>query len=96
MSEIGSVLAKELGADRVAEDAETLATHRVDYWILAHLRRRQGRLGPPPACVVKPRSTAEVAKTIQLFGLLGPKRMLEVGRGAAFVKGTQEVGGGKR
>ena len=66
MSEIGSVLARELGADRVAEDAETLAAHRVDYWILAHLRRRQGRLGPPPACVVKPRSTAEVAKTIQL------------------------------
>src|SRR4030095_3818704 len=66
MSEIGSALAKELGADRGAEDGATLAAPRVDYWILAPLRRKQGRLGPPPACVVKPRSTAEVAKTIQL------------------------------
>ena len=62
MSEIGSALRKELGADRVFDDEETLAAHRVDYWILAHLRRRQGRLGPPPACVVKPRNTAEVLR----------------------------------
>lgn len=66
MSTIGDVLARELGTDRVREDAATLDAHRTDYWILAHLRARQGRLGAGPACVVSPRSTAEVATTVKL------------------------------
>ncbi len=66
MTTIGELLARELGADRVAEDAATLAAHRTDYWILAHLRARQGRLGVGPACVVRPRSTAEVATAVRL------------------------------
>jgi alkyldihydroxyacetonephosphate synthase len=66
MTEIAKVLARELGSDRVADDEKTLATHAHDYWILAHLRARQGRLGRGPACVVRPRSTAEVATTIRL------------------------------
>jgi alkyldihydroxyacetonephosphate synthase len=66
MTDIGQALARELGADRVAEDPTTLAAHRTDYWILAHLRARQGRLGGGPACVVKPRTTAEVATTLRL------------------------------
>lgn len=66
MTEIGKALARELGADRVAEDEKTLAAHSRDYWILAHLRARQGRLGRGPACVVRPRSTAEVSATIRL------------------------------
>ena len=65
MTEIGATLARELGPDRVAEDAATLATHRTDYWILAHLRARQGRLPGAPSCVVRPRSTAEVATTVR-------------------------------
>ena len=65
MTEIGATLARELGPDRVAEDAATLAAHRTDYWILAHLRARQGRLAGGPACVVRPRSTAEVATTVR-------------------------------
>jgi len=65
MTEIGATLARELGPDRVAEDAPTLAAHRTDYWILAHLRARQGRLPGTPACVVRPRSTAEVATTVR-------------------------------
>jgi alkyldihydroxyacetonephosphate synthase len=66
MTEIGKALARELGADRVADDEKTLAAHSRDYWILAHLRARQGRLGRGPACVVRPRTTAEVATTIRL------------------------------
>ncbi|HJQ74110.1 MAG TPA: FAD-binding protein, partial [Gaiellaceae bacterium] len=62
---IGEALARALGADRVADDEATLASHRTDYWILAHLRARQGRLGAGPACVVKPRSTTEVATSLQ-------------------------------
>ena len=40
--------------------------------------------------------TGLVAKLIQLFGLLDAKRALEIGRGAAFVKGVSEAGGAKR
>jgi alkyldihydroxyacetonephosphate synthase len=65
MTQIGAALARELGPDRVAEDEATLAAHRADYWILAHLRARQGRLGAGPACVVTPRSTAEVQTVVR-------------------------------
>jgi hypothetical protein len=34
--------------------------------------------------------TGVVAKMIQLFGLLDPKKSLEVGKGAAFIRGTSE------
>ncbi|HKA30923.1 MAG TPA: FAD-binding oxidoreductase, partial [Candidatus Binatia bacterium] len=65
MSQIGDALRRELGDDRVSEDAATLDAHRTDYWILAHLRARQGRLGAPPACVVRPRATAEVSAAVR-------------------------------
>jgi hypothetical protein len=40
--------------------------------------------------------TGLVAKLIQLFGLLDPKRALEVGKEAAFVKGTPKAAVAKR
>jgi hypothetical protein len=36
--------------------------------------------------------TGLVAKLIQLYGVLDPKRLLEVGREAAFVKGPEAPG----
>ncbi|MGH7893494.1 MAG: FAD-binding oxidoreductase [Candidatus Binatia bacterium] len=66
MTGIGDALTRALGADRVAEDAQTLAAHRLDYWFLAHLREHQGRGGGGPACVVKPRGTTEVATVVRL------------------------------
>ena len=66
MSQIGDVLRSELGADRVLEDQAAIDAHRTDYWILAHLRARQGRLGAGPACVVRPRGTAEVAAAVRI------------------------------
>jgi alkyldihydroxyacetonephosphate synthase len=65
MSQIADALRDELGADRVLEDAAALDAHRTDYWILAHLRARQGRLGAGPACIVRPRDTAEVATAMR-------------------------------
>jgi alkyldihydroxyacetonephosphate synthase len=65
MSEIGDALRRELEPDRVLDDAAALEAHRLDYWILAHLRARQGRLGAGPACVVRPRTTAEVATAVR-------------------------------
>jgi len=65
MTKIGTALAEALGTDRVAEDAASLQAHRLDYWFLAHLRAHQGRGGAGPACVVKPRSTEEVATAVR-------------------------------
>jgi alkyldihydroxyacetonephosphate synthase len=72
MTKIGTALAEALGADRVAEDPSSRDAHRLDYWFLAHLRAFQGRGGAGPACVVKPRSTEEVAtavRTAQRYGV---------------------------
>src|SRR5882672_1855994 len=87
MTEIGEALARELGRDRVAEDAATLAAHRTDYWILAHLRARQGRLGGGPACVVKPRTTGEVAATVRLAQRHGVA-LVPYGAGSGVVGGA--------
>lgn len=65
MTQIADALALELGRDRVSRDDATLAAHSVDYWILAHLRNRQGKL-PRPACVVTPRNTAEVQTVVRV------------------------------
>ena len=40
--------------------------------------------------------TGLVAKMIQLYGLLDPKKLLEVGKEAAFVKGAPEAGTAKK
>jgi alkyldihydroxyacetonephosphate synthase len=87
MTEIGEAIARELGADRVAEDAATLAAHRMDYWILAHLRARQGRLGGGPASVVRPRATAEVATVLRLAQRHGVA-VVPFGAGSGVVGGA--------
>jgi len=92
MSEIGDALARELGRDRVADDSAALAAHRTDYWILAHLRARQGRLGGGPACVVKPRSTAEVASAVRLAQRHGAA-VVPYGAGSGVVGGATPPAG---
>jgi alkyldihydroxyacetonephosphate synthase len=87
MTEIGQMLARELGADRVAEDAATIAAHRTDYWILAHLRARQGRLAGGPACVVRPQQTAEVAAAVRLAQRHGVP-VVPYGAGSGVVGGA--------
>ena len=92
MTEIGKTLAATLGADRVAEDAATLAAHRTDYWILAQLRARQGRLGAGPACVVMPRSTAEVAAALRIAQDQGVA-VVPFGAGSGVVGGATPPSG---
>jgi alkyldihydroxyacetonephosphate synthase len=92
MTEIGKALAATLGADRVAEDAATLAAHRTDYWILAQLRARQGRLGAGPACVVMPRSTAEVAAALRIAQDRGVA-VVPFGAGSGVVGGATPPSG---
>ena len=66
MTTIAQALIAALGADRVAEDEATRQEHAKDYWVLAHLRSRQGRLGTGPTCVVKARSTQEIATAVKI------------------------------
>ena len=92
MTTIGEALARALGADRVAEDAATLAAHRTDYWILAHLRARQGRLDAGPACVVSPRTTAEVATAVRVAQQHGVP-IVPYGAGSGVVGGATPPAG---
>ena len=92
MSQIGDVLRSELGADRVFEDQAALDAHRVDYWILAHLRARQGRLGAGAACVVRPRSTAEVATAVRAAQRHGVA-IVPFGGGSGVLGGAVPPGG---
>src|SRR5262249_57600457 len=61
----GEGVGRGAGGEGVGEGGAALDAHRTDYWILAHLRARQGRLGAPPACVVRPRATAEVSAAVR-------------------------------
>jgi alkyldihydroxyacetonephosphate synthase len=92
MTDIGEALAGALGRDRVAEDPATLAAHRTDYWILAHLRARQGRLGGGPACVVSPRATAEVSAAVRLAQRHGVP-VVPYGAGSGVVGGATPPSG---
>jgi alkyldihydroxyacetonephosphate synthase len=92
MTDIGQALARALGADRVSEDAATLAAHRTDYWILAQLRARQGTLSGGPACVVTPRNTDEVATVIRTAQQRGVP-LVPYGAGSGVVGGATPPAG---
>jgi alkyldihydroxyacetonephosphate synthase len=66
MTTITDALRRTLGDDRLVTDEAALAAHRIDYWILAHLRARENRLNDPPVAVVQPRDTAEVAAAVRV------------------------------
>jgi alkyldihydroxyacetonephosphate synthase len=54
-----------LGAEQVITDPERLGARRHDYWMVSHLRDRKGAPAPSPACVVRPRSAADVQATLR-------------------------------
>ncbi len=65
-SSIAEALSRALPAGRVATDPETLRKHAHDYWALEAIRERGSEAAPPPACVVFPEATEEVAKVLTL------------------------------
>jgi alkyldihydroxyacetonephosphate synthase len=91
MTDIARALARDLGTDRVADDPAALDAHRKDYWVLAHLRARQGKL-PGPACIVTPRSTAEVAKAVRIAQQHGVP-IVPFGAGSGVVGGATPPAG---
>jgi alkyldihydroxyacetonephosphate synthase len=86
MTDIARALGRELGTDRVSDDAASLDAHKKDYWVLAHLRARQGKL-PGPACVVTPHSTDEVAKAVRVAQQHGVP-IVPFGAGSGVVGGA--------
>jgi len=87
MTGIAASIASEIGADRLVTDEAELAAHRTDYWILAHLRRREGRLASPPVAVVQPRNPAEVAAVVKLARKHGTP-IVPYGGGSGVVGGA--------
>ena len=66
MSSITEALAKAVGADRVASDADALNAPRYDQWAVKHLRDWRGEAVPAPGCVVRPQSVEDVQKVVRL------------------------------
>jgi alkyldihydroxyacetonephosphate synthase len=58
-------LARELGAERVAWDEQTLADHAHDTWPLALLRLQRGEIVDRPSCVVKPHAVEDVSRVLR-------------------------------
>ncbi|HYC22553.1 MAG TPA: FAD-binding oxidoreductase [Candidatus Bathyarchaeia archaeon] len=63
---LSEVLGRVLPPGRVLTDAAVLAAHRHDYWALEAIRDVGGAPSAPPACVVFPESTEEVAAVLRL------------------------------
>ncbi|MBX3028380.1 FAD-binding oxidoreductase [bacterium] len=58
-------LAAAIGGAQIEWGDESLAEHAHDTWPLSLLRLHQGRLTARPACVVRPRSTEDVAAVLR-------------------------------
>ena len=58
-------LAELLGVEQVSADAGTLAAHRFDRWCLKHWQDWQGEVLDSPACVVRPRDSADVQSVVR-------------------------------
>lgn len=61
-----SQLMAALGEDKVLTDGGTLQARRHDYWMVSHLRDRQGVAAPTPACVVRPVCVADVQAAVRI------------------------------
>ncbi len=59
-------LQTRLAPDAVLTDPASIDQYRHDYWVRSHLQRRLERLGSPPACVVRPATTADVAGVLRI------------------------------
>jgi alkyldihydroxyacetonephosphate synthase len=64
MSSVVERLRGALGEDVVSTDPAVLADRRRDYWVLSQLDDLQGRGAPQPACVVRPKTLADVVAVV--------------------------------
>jgi len=77
-----------LGPDRFVTDPETVARRCLDTWPLRLVQKVVGAEPEPPLCVVRPATTAEVARTLTyLYGEGVP--VIPYGGGSGVVGGIQ-------
>jgi alkyldihydroxyacetonephosphate synthase len=84
---IVEALTTELGAAQVLTDPARLDARRHDYWMVSHLRDRGATPAHRPACVVRPRSVADVQATLRLASETGTP-VIPFGLGSGVVGGV--------
>ena len=84
---ITEALQGALGEPQVLTDPGVLWDRRHDYWMVSHLRDRTGAAAPSPACVVRPRSVADVQATLRLANERGVA-VIPFGLGSGVVGGV--------
>ncbi len=80
-------LKRALGDAQVVTDPARLGERRHDYWMISHLRDRRGTPAPAPACVVRPRSAADVQAAIRFAAEHGVP-VIPFGLGSGVVGGV--------
>jgi alkyldihydroxyacetonephosphate synthase len=80
-------LKRALGAAQVVTDPARLAERRHDYWMVSHLRDRQGAPAPSPACIVRPRAAADVQAALR-FAARNGVPVIPFGLGSGVVGGV--------
>jgi len=76
-----------VGEGQVETGASALAARRHDYWMVSHVRDLAGPAAPNPACVVRPRSVADVQATLRVATARGVP-VIPFGLGSGVVGGV--------
>lgn len=84
---VANDLVQALGPEKVRLDEASRAERRHDYWVLSWLRDHLGTPNPPPTCVVRPASVADVQTTLRLARAAGAP-VVPFGLGSGVVGGV--------
>lgn len=88
MNQVVQGLQVALGEDRVLSDAENLERRALDTWPLRLAQQVAGAVAAPPLCVVRPQSTAEVARALAYLSAQGIA-VVPFGAGSGVAGGAQ-------
>jgi alkyldihydroxyacetonephosphate synthase len=80
-------LLQALGSEKVVLDPVARSERRHDYWVLSWLADHLGQPGPPPACVVRPTSVADVQTVLREAARAGAP-VIPYGSGSGVVGGV--------
>lgn len=91
MSDAASALAGLLGDDAVSTEPDDLAAHATDWSPASFVERRVGTPAHAPSCVVRPRSTDQVAKVLR-WAQETATPVVPYGGGSSVVEGIRPAG----
>jgi len=84
---IADRLSAALGVEKVLTDEASRSARRHDYWVRSWLQDHLGTAGPPPACVARPSSVADV-QTVLRLALEAGVPVIPFGLGSGVVGGV--------